>query len=193
MKRAFLSALDAVTYLWCAVAVVVLIWQSAALARGITFGPGEPLLLAPLTRVFYTCVVVLCTAAAATRIAGRLSGTTGRIDQAVVVQVTLGLCAMALSYRLVAFLLFVLAIGCRLINPARLRVAAWFIWGLALISSLAPVDVTLRSSAHEPRLVPATNCEDANDEMVRAIDNGELVCVANGPYLYYPPRWAVIW
>lgn len=193
MRAVLLRVLDASTYLWCAIAAVLLIWQSSALARGITFGPGEPVLVAPLTDVIYTWLLILCTVPILAWVTWRLRGIPRSVDRALVVQVSVGLFALALSYRLPALLLLTAALISRLMGR-RWRIATWCLWGLALIASIAPVDVTLRSAAsHGPQLVATTNCEAATGDMVRAVYSGELVCVANGPLLYHPPRRAVVW
>lgn len=185
---------DSVLVLWGAIAAVLLAWQAAALARGITFGPGGPVLAAPCTSASATLAIVLSTVPVVARLAWRLRGSRGRINHAFILQASLGLFALALSYRLGACVFWALAIGCRLVAPAGWRAATWWVAGLALAASVAPIDVALRSGrSRGPRLVVTVNCEAATGEMVQAVYDGNLVCVANGPVLYYPPSRVVVW
>jgi hypothetical protein len=186
--------LEVSALLWWAISAVVLAWQVAALVRGTTFGPGGPPLIAPLSDAFQTCAVVLC-AIPAIAILVRWLRRVGRpAERSLLLQISAGVAVLALSYRLAGLVLVILAIGYGWIHHGRWQVGGWSLWVVAFLASVAPIDVTLRNSPyHGPQLVVAMNCDAATDGMVRAVYRGELVCVANGAVLYYPPNKVLVW
>jgi hypothetical protein len=173
---------------------IMLAWHVAALALVVTVGPGAPALRFPILdqlRVFWLALASLPAFVAAS---ARLRAWGGRVDAALPLQVGTGLFALALSYRFVALLILCGVLICHLRNSNVRRLAAWWMWGLALLACLAPVDVSLRSSAalRQPGLVPTAECQTVH----RAAEEeqaGTLVCVPDSPLLYSEPRYMVVW
>lgn len=102
-----------------------------------------------------------------------------------------GLAVLAVSYRLPAAILFLLAVvwgvtGGRKPFPMRL-------WWIALVLSWSPLDVSIRITAASPRFAVVQECGMQESESIAEFQ-GTQVCIPRyTPLLYAAPRFMWVW
>ncbi len=170
-------------------ASALLAWQVAALVTLVTVGPGGPALRPPAASQPGLCVLALVTLAA-TAVAARRARSKLAGFESAVWQMGSGLVVLSVSYRFMALLLLLVLLAWHALRPAQ-RAAAWRLWVVILVTSLAPVDVSLRRGFSPSRLVPAENC--GSRLQVEADNAGRLVCLNGGVWLDTEPRMVWVW
>jgi hypothetical protein len=183
-------------YLLGGLAALLLGWHIVALGLFVTIGPGAPHLEFPIVgqlRVFAVATVWLGAALGASACIRR-ARQERRQWSTLLIQFGVVFFALAVSYRLMALVLCFVLLLCRLRRSMLRERLAWWICGLAVLSCLAPVDVSLRASSARsaPGLVLAGECSGSPAAGEAALA-GRVVCLPDAPYLYSGPRYVWVW
>lgn len=183
--------LERLSYAGAVLAACVLSWHVFLLASTVTFGHRVTRWQPPLDQV-KVLEVTLAIVPAVIFGSARLWKQEYHIKPALVVQIGTTLIALALSYRFTALVMFLSLAVCWMTPFENRRAISWQVWGGILLLCLVPIDLSARLGGLGAHLVATANCH-LSARAVEMDSQNELVCVADGPWLYSEPRYVWIW